>query len=320
VPASSTGAASAQDVAPPAKEAFGAVRSARPGSWASSGGFVSIVPSASAQPRPSTSPNLSASITPIFAGNSAAVAPSLSPGPGGLKVDAKPSNPSSKSQHLVQVTAGGKSFSLTIAQFKKLQALRQQRQIDQQKKGRRPAQGSPSKSSQRRASASEAAKEVVSDADKACEDDEMSGAQESFVPMICDVRSVTSSDQAITMWDEPERTDECKLNPQLEITPIEAPPAQPKDPSPQVTHVVSSEMKLTTLVPSRALACDPLAAGASLSPSPGPAALLAAGPLQAIAPSLSPSLVAPIPAGAALNPIHPIAADVVPVAGDAFPN
>lgn len=192
--------------------------------------FVSIVPTPSSKPtfsKPSTSSfNKPASITPIYTSQSlpapvtvTSSAASSVTAPSVVVVDSEPRVPPAGKVH---VTAGGKSFSLTITQFKKLQALRQQRQQEQQNKLKR--QAAKQVKEKKVFSSAVTSMSLQDDLEVVEVHDAENDMQHSPLPTIS---AVVSGDQAKAMWSDESRLSESDSSmsisvssPVLEISPI----------------------------------------------------------------------------------------------------
>ena len=207
----------------------------------SSGGFVSIIPTSnkSVCSKPSSqSLNKPASITPIYTSqslpSSVTVTSTASSAPT-VSSAAVLGNNDSRTQTAgkVHVTAGGKSFSLTIQQFKKLQALRQQRQLEQQNKLKRLGV-KPGKQKDRRVSTTITPISSVDQRDdlEVVEVRENDGeSQQNSFPTIS---AVCSGDQAKAMWNDESRPSESDASSSVPIAPAVL----------DITQIVGSQPKL----------------------------------------------------------------------------
>lgn len=189
----------------------------------SSGGFVSIIPTSPnktvySKP-PSQSLNKPASITPIYTSQSlpssvtvTASSASTVSSPAVLSTESR-----APTAGKVHVTAGGKSFSLTIQQFKKLQALRQQRQQEQQCKRLGAKPGKEKERRERETTITPIPPVNQRDDLEVVEvrDTDSEGQQISFPT----ISAVCSGDQAKAMWNDESRAPEGDSNTHLSVSP-----------------------------------------------------------------------------------------------------
>lgn len=157
-----------------------------------------------------------ASITPIYTSQSlpspvsvTSSVPSNAPAssPAVASSDSK-SSTQQKTEGKVHVTAGGKSFSLTIQQFKKLQALRQQRQLEQKK----------SQVVKRKVSSTATSTVTQHNQKDDLEVVEVQEIQHSSLPTIS---AVCSGDQAKAMWNDESRNSESDSGVSISVEPVD---------------------------------------------------------------------------------------------------